>query len=146
MSRAIRHRSSRLNRKQPEVCELDSSKLADPSSRACKDTCIALYQQLPRQGHPPLLTFQEESDIADWAVRMGEKKMARNKHQICARILKIAMEKHKMLPATQEMPSSVLLSPDPKLVRRTTAAGPSALTPSRHLPRSRRALDDISNQ
>ena len=72
--------------------------------------------------------------------------MARNKHQICARILKIAMEKHKKHPATQEMPSSVLLSPDPKLVRRTTAAGPSALTPSRHLPRSRRALDDISNQ
>lgn len=43
------------------------------------------------------------------------------------------------------IPSSVLLSPAPKLVRTTTAAGPAALTPSRHKPRRRDALNDISN-
>lgn len=103
LQRILKGESVAMKEFKRQVCELSDSDLADPHSRACKDTCRALYQQVPKQGHPPLFTYQEEFDLAQYCARMAEKKMARNKHQICARMLKIAVEKHRNNPVTQEM-------------------------------------------
>ena len=80
---------------------LDAAQLEDPSSIVCKDACLAAFHVVPRKGNPPVLTFQEEADIAWWAFGMAEKGYTRGRHQIEAEIVRLCKANHAEHPVTE---------------------------------------------
>ena len=63
------------------------------SSKTPAASCAA-FHVVPRKGNPPVLTFQEEADIAWWAFSMVEKGCARGRHLVDAEIVRLSKGNH----------------------------------------------------
>lgn len=77
-----------------QACDVDAALLETCMSIPARETCRALYHQVPKKGPPPFMPYQVEADIVEVAVKMQDKGFARSKAQVCAMILDYA-RKHR---------------------------------------------------